>query len=597
MTAGASRSFLGVDASLGGHRWISRLDERGAETAVAIAQHHGVPDIVARVLAGRDVTVDAVEGFLNPTLRELMPDPAVITDLEVAAGRLVAAVEARETVAIFGDYDVDGAASAALMHRFLSSLGLAPRIYIPDRIFEGYGPNVEAMRKLAESGATLIVAVDCGSASFEALEEAERLGLDVVVLDHHETGDRLPPAAAIANPNRQDDLSGLGYLAAVGVVYMTLVATHRRLREKGWYEGRSVPDLLQWADLVALGTVCDVVPLVGLNRALVTKGLVVMARRGNRGLAALADSAGLTGPLSPYHLGFVLGPRINAGGRIGDATLGATLLSTDDAAQAGDIATTLERLNGERRAIETEMLERAVAEADREIGDGEGPPVLVSAQEGWHPGVVGLIASRLKDRFKRPAVAIALQMNGQGTGSGRSIPGFDIGRAMRDAVDEGLLLKGGGHPMAAGLTVTADRLGDLRAFLERRFAATSTLPDRHDLLVDGAVTARGASIDLIEALETAGPYGAGHPEPLVVLPGHRLAFVEEHAAGHVRARLASSDGAVLSGVAFRAVGTDLGAALARGRGRLFHVAGHLTIDRWRDRTTAQLRIRDAAIAD
>ena len=370
-----------------------------------------------------------------------------------------------EAVAVFGDYDVDGASSAALLARFLRHQGLDPTVYIPDRLFEGYGPNVEAMRKLAGDGARLIVTVDCGSTSFDALAEAQGLGVDVVVVDHHELGTDRPQAVAMVNPNRQDDLSGLGALAAVGVTFMAIVAVNRLLRKRGWYgAGRSEPDLLQWLDLVALGTVCDVVPLVGLNRAFVAKGLQTFARRGNRGLAALADVARLGGPARPYHLGFLLGPRINAGGRIGDAALGARLLASDDAAECERIATELDRLNGERQAMETQALEEAFAEADAEIGDGEGPAVLVTANRGWHPGVVGLVASRLKDRYQRPAVAVSLAANGTGTGSGRSISGVDLGLAVRNALGAGILAKGGGHAMAAGLTVDQARLGDSARF-------------------------------------------------------------------------------------------------------------------------------------
>ncbi|MHA1159184.1 MAG: single-stranded-DNA-specific exonuclease RecJ, partial [Alphaproteobacteria bacterium] len=383
-----------------------------------------------------------------------------------------------------------------------------------------------------------------------------------------------------------------------GVVFMCVVAVNRRLRERGWYsDQRPQPDLLSWTDLVALGTVCDVVPLVGLNRAFVVKGLMAMARRANTGLAALADVARLGGPIKPYHLGFVLGPRINAGGRIGDASLGATLLSTNDPVTARQLAETLQRLNGERQEMETQMLEQAMAEADREIGEANGPAVLVTAQERWHPGIVGLVAARLKDRFQRPAVAIAMQANGIGTGSARSIPGFDIGRAVRAAIEAGIAEKGGGHPMAAGLTVRQARLGELRGFLLARFAETAQLPDRHELAIDGALTARGATLELLEDLDHAGPYGAKHPEPLLVFPNHRLSYVEERANGHIRVRLSASDGAELSGIAFRAAGTKLGAALVGGRGEAFHVAGHLSVDRWRDRVAANLRVRDAAPVD
>ncbi len=501
------RIFLGVERSLTGRHWSERLDAAGSNAALAIAQRHQINDIVARVLAGRGIGVDEAPGFLAPSLRALMPDPSVMTDMEAAATRIADAVMAGEQIAVFGDYDVDGASSAALLTRFLRHQGRDPVVYIPDRLFEGYGPNVEALRKLAGEGARLIVTVDCGSTSFDALAEAETLGVDVVVIDHHELGAERPRAVALVNPNRQDDLSGLGHLAAVGVTYMAVVAVNRLLRTRGWYGAdRPQPDLLQWLDLVALGTVCDVVPLVGLNRAFVSKGLLTLARRGNRGIAALADVARLGGPATPYHLGFLLGPRINAGGRIGDAALGARLLASDDPAECARIAGELDRLNGERQAMETAMLEEAMAEADAEIGGGEGPAVLVTANRGWHAGVVGLIASRLKDRYQRPAVAIALAANGVGTGSGRSVAGVDLGLAVRNAVEQGILAKGGGHAMAAGLTVAEARLGDLRAFLEQTLAEkVRAATGSHALAIDAALTARGANLSLIEAVDKSRP--------------------------------------------------------------------------------------------
>ncbi len=467
----AHRTFLDVERSLTGRRWAERLDGAAAKTATAIAQRHELPDLVARVLAGRHVSADEAPSFLSPSLKDLMPDPSVLTDMDAAAARIADAVTAGEAVAIFGDYDVDGASSSALLARFLRGQGLDPTIYIPDRIFEGYGPNVEAIKSLAAGGARLLVTVDCGTTSFEAIEAARGLGLDVVVIDHHLAGVDLPAASALVNPNRQDDLSGLGHLAAVGVTFMAIVAVNRVLRARGHYGSGSQPDLLQWLDLVALGTVCDVVPLIGLNRAFVSKGLLALARRANPGLAALADVSRLGGQPAPYHLGFMLGPRINAGGRIGDAGLGARLLVSDDALECERIAAELDRLNQERQAIETAMLEQATAEAEAEIGGGEGPAVLVTASNEWHPGVVGILASRLKDRFRRPAVAIAFMANGVGTGSGRSVPGVDLGRAVRGALERGIIVKGGGHVMAAGLTIEQARLGEFRAFMEDTLGA------------------------------------------------------------------------------------------------------------------------------
>ena len=591
------RTFLNVERSLTGRRWVERLSAEGAAAALAIAQRYEIHDIVARVMAGRGVTPDDAPAFLAPTLRGLMPDPSVLTDMDKAAGRIADAVAASERIAIFGDYDVDGASSSALLARFLRHQGLDPQIYIPDRIFEGYGPNVEAMKSLAAGGAMLIVCVDCGSGSFDALEAAKGLGVDVVVLDHHEVGVALPPAVAIVNPNRQDDLSGLGHLAAVGVTFLTVVAVNRLLRERGWYAAdRAEPDLLQWLDLVALGTVCDVVPLVGLNRAIVSKGLITLARRENRGIAALADVARLGGPVAPWHLGFLIGPRINAGGRIGDAALGARLLTSLDAGECGAIAAELDRLNAERQAMEAEWVAEAIAEADAEIGTGEGPAVIVTASPRWHPGVVGLIAARLKERFQRPAIAIAFFPNGTGTGSGRSIAGVDLGHAIRTAVAAGILVKGGGHAMAAGLTVDQARLGELRAFLEARLSEPVHAHDDGGIAIDAALSARGATIDLIEMVEKAGPFGAGHPEPVFAFPAHRVAYADVVGNGHVRLTLASADNAMLKAIAFRAAGSELGEALLASRGRTLHAAGSLSIDQWQERRQPSLRLIDVAAA-
>ena len=590
------RMFLGVERSLTGRRWRERLNAEGMATALAIAQRHEVPEIVARVLAARGVAADDAPAFLSPSIRALMPDPMTMTDMDKAAARIADAIVASERIAIFGDYDVDGASSSALMARFLRHQGLDPHIYIPDRLFEGYGPNVEAMRSLAGAGAKLVICVDCGSTSIEALTAARDLGMSVVVLDHHEVGELLPPAVAVVNPNRQDDLSGLGYLAAVGVTLFAIVAVNRVLRERGFYSGgRAEPDLLQWLDLVALGTVCDVVPLVALNRALVAKGLVAMARRQNRGIAALADVARLGGPVMPYHLGFMLGPRINAGGRIGDAALGARLLVSDDPEESARIAAELDRLNGERQAMEAAMVEEAIAEAEAEIGGGEGPPIIVTAGTRWHPGVVGLIAARLKERFERPAIAIAFQPNGLGAGSGRSIVGVDLGDAVRTAVERGILVKGGGHAMAAGLTVEHARLGELRAFLDGALRAGVLAHHGNVIDIDAALSARGASVELIELLDKAGPYGAGHPEPTFVLPHHRVTYAEVVGNGHIRLALASGDGAALKAMAFRTAGSPLGEALLAARGQMLHVAGTLSVDVWQERRQPSLRVIDAAI--
>lgn len=589
------RYFLDVRNSANGLAWEHRLDQRQENAALAIAQGHGVPDLVARILAGRGVTADETAGFLDPTIRDLLPDPASLTDMDTAATRIAEAIRRREAVAIFGDYDVDGAASSALMKRFLAHYGIDAEIYIPDRIFEGYGPNPDAMTDLASRGAKLIVTVDCGTNSAVAIAAANEAGAQVVVLDHHQVGGDLPPAVATVNPNREDDLSGQGHLCAAGVVFLTLVRVVQVLRADG--PGWSAPDLLGWLDLVALATVCDVVPLTGVNRAFVVKGLMVVRRLGNAGIAALARVARVGEPINTFHLAFVIGPRINAGGRIGDAALGARLLSTDDPVEADRIAETLDRLNRERQEMEVEMLAQARAEVDAELMAGEGPAVMVTASDNWHPGVVGLLASRLKDHARRPVFAISFNANGTGTGSGRSIAGFDLGRLVRAALDEGLIVKGGGHAMAAGITVEKAKLGALRAFFEERAAdRVSRLRDEDSLKIDGAISADGATFDLLAVLEKAGPFGAGHPAPHIVLPRHRISFVRPVGANHLRVELRSDTGRSINAIAFRAADTDLGAFLSSNVGQTVHVAGTLGSNYWNGAHTIQFRIADAAKA-
>ncbi len=590
------RSFLGVDCSVLGQKWVSGLDQAGQNRALAMSQMHGLPDLICRVLAGRGVGVDAAPEFLEPSIRHLMPDPFTLTGLEKGAERLARAIRGRERIAIFGDYDVDGAASCALMVRFLRHFGLDPVIYIPDRIFEGYGPNPAAIDQLITNGAQLIVTVDCGSTSHESLDVARARNIDVVVIDHHQVNSDLPVCYALINPNREDDLSGQGHLCAAGVVYLVLVGILRLLRADGDARVASL-DLLSLLDLVALATVCDVVPLKGLNRAYVVKGLIAARHMGNVGLAALFRKAGLSGPVSPYHFGFLIGPRINAGGRIGDAALGARLLTLEDGAQADRIAGELDDLNKARQAIEMAMLAEAEAEALAEFGDGQGVSVILTAKEQWHPGIVGLLASRLKDRFRRPAFAIAFDGNGKGSGSGRSIAGFDLGKMVRAAVDAGILVKGGGHAMAAGLTVERANLGRLRSFFEEQ--AGKTVPDLVSgevLKIDGAVSAPGVTLDLIDQLESAGPYGTGHPQPIFAVPSHRIRDSRQIGTNHVKVTLESMDGKRLEAIAFRALETPLGDLLLQNRGQQVHVAGTLGADHWQGTRRIQMRIMDAAKA-
>ncbi|WP_136619478.1 MULTISPECIES: single-stranded-DNA-specific exonuclease RecJ [Mesorhizobium] len=592
---GEKRLFLDVRQSATGVSWEHRLTERQDMIALAIAQGHGVPDVVARVLAGRGVTAEQTERFLDPTIRDLLPDPASLTDMDRAAARIAAAVMAREKVAIFGDYDVDGAASSALLKRFLAHFSVPSEIYIPDRIFEGYGPNPDAMRELVSRGATLIVTVDCGTNSAVSIDAANEAGADVVVLDHHQVGGALPAAIAVVNPNRDDDLSGQGHLCAAGVVFLALVQTAKILR--GRMADASPPDLLSLLDIVALATVCDVVPLTGVNRAFVVKGLQMARQQKNEGLAALARVSRIGEPISTFHLAYLIGPRINAGGRIGDAALGSRLLATDDPVEARTIAETLDRLNQERQLMEQEMLAAARAEADAELAGGNGPAIVVTASNNWHPGIVGLLASRLKDHARRPAFAIAFNGTGTGTGSGRSVSGFDLGRLVREAADAGLIVKGGGHGMAAGITVERAKLGELRAFFEERAAAdVFRLQGEESLAIDGALAAEGATLGLLDALEKAGPFGAGHAAPVFALPRHRLADARPVGTNHIRVELQSESGGRIQAIAFRAVDTALGEFLFKNRGKTIHVAGSLSGNYWNGNRTVQFRIVDAARA-
>ena len=589
----APRPFLDITQSVTGRAWVDRLDGVAARNATAISQRLAISDILSRIIAARGVGLDEAETYLEPTIRQLMPDPSTLAGMDALAERLARAITDNEAVALFGDYDVDGACSCALMARYLRHFGVEPQVHIPDRIFEGYGPNVAAMDKLIDAGATLIITLDCGTTSDEPIAHAVGRGADVLVIDHHLSDHELPPATALVNPNRPDDISGLGYFCAAGVTFMVLVAVNRILRNRG---DTGLPDLLMLLDLVALATVCDVVPLVGLNRAFVLRGLEV-ARRGEKpGLAALALAARASGPLNPYHLGFLIGPRINAGGRIGDAALGTRLLALDDEHQAMVIAAQLDQLNGERQRIEVEAVEQATATAESEIGGGEGPPVLVLASSEWHPGVVGLVAARLRERFERPSFAIALNPDGSGTGSGRSMPGVDLGSAVIEAVEAGIIPKGGGHAMAAGVSLRAGDLGPFRAFLADRLeASVGAARAASAIKIDAALTARGASVDLLHNLERAGPYGAGNPSPVFAFPAHRARFPQiVGKGGHVSFSLASDDGAKLKAIAFRAAGTALGDILMRGGDQPLHFAGGLTIDHYQGREQPQFRLIDIA---
>jgi len=587
--AETSSALLGVERSAQEMRWIPRLsDER---VAMAMAQQLGLSDVVARILAGRGVSLEQADSVLHPTLKHLLPDPSHLKDMDAAVDRLVHAIGHNEPIAVLGDYDVDGATSTAIMRRYFAQLGVPLLTYIPDRMKEGYGPNIPAFDSLQAQGAKVIVTVDCGTVSFEPIAHAAAKGLDVIVIDHHVAEARLPEAVAVINPNRLDDDSEHGNLAAVGVMFLTLIALNRRLRKEGYFAERSEPNLLHWLDIVALGTICDVVPLTGLNRALVAQGMRVMAGRTNPGIRALCDIARVDETPTTYHAGFVIGPRINAGGRVGKAGLGSDILSLDDDSVVRDIAQQLDTHNAERQAIEAGVLEAATKQAEQAAPDG----MLLVAGEGWHEGVIGIAAGRLKDAYQRPAAVIALQ-DGVGKGSARSVPGADLGAAITAARGEGLLLAGGGHAMAAGFSVEAEKLEALHDFLNARLnKAISHFQATRSLKIDAVINSAGANLELVDAMEAAGPYGQGFPSPTLVLAEAMIQYVTVVGDSHLRVIVKEphSDGR-LTAMAFRSVGTALGELLQQSQGKRLHLAGNLKRNSWQGNESAQFMINDAA---
>lgn len=588
------RGFLGVERSLRGLRWRERGGD--ARLGLTLAQRLGVPEIVGRILAGRGVAESEAERYLMPMLRDALPDPLSFKGMAEAVARLVDAVRNGETIAIFGDYDVDGATSSALLKRFLESAGGKVRVYIPDRQREGYGPNAPALLKLKAEGAAVAITVDCGVTAFAPLTAAAEAGLDVIVVDHHVAEPALPCALAVINPNRLDESGAYGNLAAVGVAFLLAIAINRALRQAGHYASRAEPDLMTLLDLVALGTVCDVVPLTGLNRALVAQGLKMMRQRSNIGLAALADTARLAERIDAYHAGFILGPRVNAGGRVGAADLGTRLLSTDDAVEARQIAVELDRLNDERRQIEARVLDEAIAEV--EAAEDKAPLIFV-AKQGWHAGVIGIVASRLKERYGRPALVATID-NGIAKGSGRSIGGVALGAAIIAARQAGLLVNGGGHAMAAGFTVETGKLGALRDFLAAHIAEVlGGQKPVAELGVDGALACAAATPDFAALIERMAPFGTGNAEPRFAFANLRVlrATLVGKEQSHVSCVLGDGAGmGRLKAIAFRAVESALGPALLRSQGAGFHIAGHVRADNWQGREGVQLLIDDAAPA-
>ncbi|MEM6941559.1 MAG: single-stranded-DNA-specific exonuclease RecJ [Pseudomonadota bacterium] len=578
-------AFLGVETSLTGRRWVGPSGDL-ERAAAQLSQRSALPPAVCQILAARGVTHETVPAYLSPSIRDLLPDPRSLRDMEVAAARFLTAVQRRERIAIFADYDVDGGASAALLMIWLSQRGQQATLYVPDRVDEGYGPNEAAMAHLAARH-DLIICVDCGTLSHGPIDAA--VGADVIVLDHHLAGETLPKAAAVVNPNRQDEDGALAHLCAAAVVFLMLVEAGRQLRAGG----TQGPDLMALLDLVGLATVADVAPLVGVNRAFVRQGLRVMARRERPGLTALSDVARLDTAPTSYHLGFVLGPRINAGGRIGQADLGARLLAAQTQAEAQPLAEKLDTLNTARRMVEEAVRAEALAQADARGFDG---PLVWACGAGWHPGVVGIVASRLKDAANRPAIVIGVE-NGIGKGSGRSISGIDLGASIQRVAAEGLLLKGGGHKMAAGLTVAEDqiapamhRLGEL---IENQGAHAQ---GAKDLRITGLMTPEAASVELIEQIEQAGPFGAGSPAPRYVFADMQIQFAKRVGEKHLKLRFGHSVGPRLDAIGFGAFETPLGPHLEAHDGGRFHLSGRVEINVWQGRRTVQLRLDDAAMA-
>lgn len=584
--------FLGVERSVTGKRWQTRLkDERLSRT---LAQRFELDEVVARVMAARGILLQDGDKFLNPTLKNMLPDPSHLLDMEAAVDRITRSIHSGETIGVLGDYDVDGATSSALIVKFFSALGQTVPVYIPDRQKEGYGPNLTGLLQLKERGAKLVITVDCGTTAYEPLEAAAEAGIEVIVVDHHVAEPRLPAGSLVINPNRADEVSPCGQLAAVGVTFLLLVAINRALRDQSWYnEQQPEPNLLSFLDLVALGTICDVVPLTGLNRAFVSQGIKVMAGRGNLGISALADVANVDKALDAYHAGFVIGPRVNAGGRVGDSSLGVRLLTTNDKGEAHAIAEVLDQHNSKRKEIEQAVQEAAMTQAEEQVKRNE--PVILVSGTGWHPGVIGIVAGRLRERFDRPSCVVALS-DGIGKGSGRSIRGVALGPAVMAAQQAGILVNGGGHNMAAGFTLVEDKMEELRDYLvnhiSRQIDGKIIAPT---LSFDGVLSPSGATPDVIEMLDRIGPFGSGNPRPRFAIPQARILDSSVVGKDHVRCILTVASGSArLKAIAFRTAGTALGQALLNNHGLPLHVAGNLRSNEWQGRVSPQLFIDDAA---
>jgi len=588
--------FLGVSQSLSGKAWRQRVSDDGV--AAEHARRLKAPDLVGRLLAARGVKPDEAELFLNPTLKALFPDPSTFADMDVAAEVILDAITSGKKVAVFADYDVDGGTSSAILSRYFRAWGRELILYVPDRLTEGFGPTPGAFRALKEMGAELVVTVDCGAAAIAALQTANEIGLDVVVMDHHLMHDaHTPPTRALVNPNRPDDKSGHGFLAAAGVVFVLVVALNRLARTRGVAPEGGLPDPMLWLDLAALGTLCDMAPLKGVNRAIVMRGLGVLERLENAGLKALAEVAGIEAPKSVYHATFVLGPRLNAGGRIGDPWTAAKLLATDDRTEAIQLAEKLNFQNAERKEVEAGIQTAAMQQVERRLAEKPDAAILVVGGEGWHPGVIGIVAGRLKEKYHRPAIVVGW---GEGLGpvargSGRSVAGVNLGELVSAAAKSGLLLSGGGHAMAAGLSMEPSRLGELRDYLEAKTqGATFELEEARVLEIDGALAPGAATGELLDTVERLGPFGSNAPEPLFALPNVRAAGARRVGENHIAFDMIGEDGARVRAIAFRVADGPEGQAIQKGAA--LHVAGRLRPDSWRGPGKVQIEVADVALA-
>ena len=579
--------LLDVNNSYSGNKWSLRSNDE--ELISAIQKDSQISYITARIIAGREISLADVQDFLNPSLRKLLPDPSSMQDMDKAAKIIFNAIKSNKKITIFADYDVDGATSAAQLVKWARNFDSELEIYVPDRIKEGYGPSIEAFDHLKKNGSDLVITVDCGAAAYSALVAAQALDLSIVVIDHHLMDADMPPAEALVNPNRIDDTSKLNYLAAAGVTFMLLVALNREARVQNF---SNIPDLFDYLDLTALGTICDVVPLKGLNRAIVKQGLKVFSREGNIGLKSLMFETNTNSPITPYHCGFVLGPRINAGGRIGKANIGAALLSTENHKLAIKYAQELDRVNIERRILQDKILDEALLKA---YGINKTNSVIVVSMEGWHPGVIGIVAGRLKERFNKPVIVIGIDENGIGKGSGRSIPGIDLGNEIKKLHEKGLLISGGGHEMACGLTIESKYIKTFHEILESNLRdKINSIRSKFSIKIDALLNISAVNMDLMNSINQIGPYGSGNPTPTFAFAELRVAYANRVKGGHIRCNFEDKNGQRIKGICFRAEEMGFDEILLNERNRYLHIVGTLKINTWKWHTSIDLQVIDVS---